>query len=78
MDTGWGENALRAALRKRIWGCQLMNDSTCASNMRLQPRMTANNQRAGAVPCRDRIRELGLSAWRREGSKETLQWTSGN
>ena len=26
-DTGWAENVLRAALRRRIWECQLMKDS---------------------------------------------------
>ena len=27
-DTVWAENSLRTALRRRIWGCQLMKDST--------------------------------------------------
>ena len=27
-DGGWAENGLRAALRRRIWGCRWMEDST--------------------------------------------------
>ena len=38
-DASWAENGLRATLRRRIFGeCQLMKDSTWASNVRLQPR----------------------------------------
>jgi len=37
-DTWWLENGLRAALRRRTWGCQFMKDSTWASNVCLKPR----------------------------------------
>ena len=34
----WVENGIRPTLRRKIWGCQLMKDSTWASNVHLQPR----------------------------------------
>ena len=38
-NTGWVENALRAAaLRRRTWGCWLMRSSAWPSNVRSQPR----------------------------------------
>jgi len=37
-NTGWVENGLRAALRRRTWGCQLIRSSTWLSNVCSQPR----------------------------------------
>jgi len=37
-NTGWMENGLKVALRRRIWGCLLIQDSTGASKVCLQPR----------------------------------------
>ena len=37
-NTVWVENGLRAALRRRIWKCQLMTDSTGANSVCLQPK----------------------------------------
>ena len=37
-NTGWAENGLREALRRRTWGCWLMRSSTWPSNRCSQPR----------------------------------------
>ncbi|GAB0190565.1 cAMP-dependent protein kinase inhibitor alpha [Grus japonensis] len=39
--TGWVENGLKAALRRRTWGCWWMISSTQPGNVRLHPRKPA-------------------------------------
>ena len=36
-NTGWTESELRAALRRRTWGCWLMRSSAWPGNVRSQP-----------------------------------------
>ena len=38
INTGWAENKLKAALRRRAWGCWWVKSWTWASNVCLQPR----------------------------------------
>ena len=65
-STGWAENGLRAALRRKAWGYWWMRSSTWPCNVCLQPRRSTVFQAASKEAC--------PSCWGRWFCSSTLLW----
>lgn len=53
INTGWAENELKAALKRKIWGCWLTRRSTWPGNVHLQPRMPTIFRAASCAACQE-------------------------